>query len=594
MRHSKLVILSDLVFVASSLIVVSPLFFRDTFAIRIYTWSHVGCAIFASLCLAELIFASLLTLYRVAHIGTNRLPQCESQHIVLIPHFQEPMDILRRSIQSVIRDGSTRLLIVLGGENTDVEGLGRAETLRDEFASDTVQMVCTVHVPPESSTMRGKHSNLNHMYRNTKTKVEPGAFVTIMDADSVMPMDYFAAVEADAATCANPNCVFWQAPIIVENIASTPASVRHSVNLRTMWQMALISTCYARMTLSTYTLRWSLLEALNGWDPDHIDEDYNLRVRAARICGADVRPIYRAIRSASIVCSTNIGTICATIVQLCRHGIGLHTLHVHMISSMWCESTAIMLRLVTRDIILQIVAPISMLNGLLWLPLFMQESLLGLYCSGGLVFVSILVIITALLINRILLNGTVSWRDFFGTICFPMAVLIFGYLVIASCLVRLTCSGVNHFKYVKAPRARHQPLQLPTEYAVVGVFGVIAFVVLTTASLIVNTPESAALTTVERNLQVILPLTGILLNVFFFFYDNKPPDKAHTQSIADEQSRINGRSLVNLLEQGRGDEHITTILAGYIARKAENKTTTTRCTGQNLENVSNNFVSVND
>ena len=163
----------------------------------------------------------------------------------------------------------------------------------------------------------------------------------------------------------------------------------------------------------------------------------------------------------------------------------------------------------------------------------------------------------ALYKNHRLLGVRPQWCDLQSAVCFPMAILIFGFLVMGACTFRLLCAGVHEFRYVKASRVEQasSALHLPSEFLLVGSLGCIGFVGLVVGTLVTLSDDSLPAVGMLR-LEVLAPMLSILINVLAFFC-----------SCSSKGASTTTRDLRSLVEKARGDEHFSTIFAGFLARQ---------------------------
>lgn len=218
-------------------------------------------------------------------VGRFGFAPSELRHVVVVPNYKEPEDILRRTLDGLAAQhrASERVIAVLGMEEREQGSREKGEALAAEYADKLLDVIVTVHpgnIPGEEA---GKSSNEAWAARESWTILSGRGFaaemttITSCDADSVLHPKYFSAVSAFYAHDEQRHLRFWQAPLFYyNNIWQVPAPIRLTTWLSHAMQVAeLAMPFFDPLPISTYTLSVQLAERCGWWDPAVIPEDWH-------------------------------------------------------------------------------------------------------------------------------------------------------------------------------------------------------------------------------------------------------------------------------------------------------------------------------
>jgi cellulose synthase/poly-beta-1,6-N-acetylglucosamine synthase-like glycosyltransferase len=241
---------------------------------------------------------------------TNWLRLCQEQsgwdriqHLVLIPTYGEPTEVLETSLSYLAQQDYPRrnIWVVLALEARDPDARARAATLARRFDGQFAAIWSTFH-HDRPGEVRGKSSNLAYAGRWAKERLvdelglDPGdILVTVCDADSRLHARYMSALTHQFLT--DPDGIrriFQPALMFYANLWRIPPMVRIMAGLQSVWQLSRLVTPYRLITQSTYSLSLSTCHAVGYWDPDVIPEDSRMffKVLFALGDGVRVRPIF--------------------------------------------------------------------------------------------------------------------------------------------------------------------------------------------------------------------------------------------------------------------------------------------------------------
>ena len=186
-------------------------------------------------------------------------------HLVVLPNFNEPQDILRRTLQSLSVQAGARLhiTVVLGMEEREPGCRDKVEALLAMFKSSFYHLMATFHPSALPGETPGKATNETWAVRRAREElverlgIPPGQIVvTVVDSDSIIHPHYFAELTRQFATDPRRHSLVWQAPIFLDNdIWHTSAVIR----LVTFFSNAIstgdyISPWEAKFPYSTYSI----------------------------------------------------------------------------------------------------------------------------------------------------------------------------------------------------------------------------------------------------------------------------------------------------------------------------------------------------
>ncbi len=212
-------------------------------------------------------------------------------HLVVLPNFNEPQEILSRTLQSlIVQAGADQsITVVLGMEEREPGAREKAETLMAQYRGKFYGLMATYHPSNLPGEAPGKAMNETwaaHCARQELVEhlgISPDQIVvTVVDSDSIIHPYYFAELTRQFAADTRRYSLVWQAPILSDNdIWHTSAAIR----LVTFYTNAIITGDYlnsweAKFPYSTYSISLKLLEEVNYWDPTAMAEDVSIFMRA--------------------------------------------------------------------------------------------------------------------------------------------------------------------------------------------------------------------------------------------------------------------------------------------------------------------------
>lgn len=230
--------------------------------------------------------------------GAFGFAPADVRHVVIVPNFKEPVEILRRTLDALAAQhaAADRVIVVLGMEEREPDARAKAADLIEEYSDKFLHAMATFHPGNLPGEAPGKSSNEAWAAKQMRPMIDRLGVaselctITSCDADSVLHPRYFAAVSRSFAADANRHRSFWQAPLFFyNNIWEVPAPVRLTTWLHhVMFLAELAMPGYEPLPISTYTMSLNLCEQCGWWDPAVIPEDWHSYLACLFETGDDV------------------------------------------------------------------------------------------------------------------------------------------------------------------------------------------------------------------------------------------------------------------------------------------------------------------
>lgn len=268
-------------------------------------------------------------------VGPAGFAPADVWHIVVVPAYREPAEVLRRTLDGLARQhrARERVVAVLGMEERDESAPATAMLLAQEYAALFARMIVTYHPANIPGEVPGKSSNENWAAREAKRIVcdEMGIereriTITSCDADSVLHPEYLAAVSKLFVSDDRRYARFWQAPLLYyNNIWQVPAPIRFTTWFVHAGQIAeLAMPFYTPLPISTYTLSLTMAEECGWWDPAVIPEDWHMFLQCFMARDGDVglTSVFLPTMADATDGDTWWGALRNRFVQVMRHSWG--------------------------------------------------------------------------------------------------------------------------------------------------------------------------------------------------------------------------------------------------------------------------------
>jgi hypothetical protein len=226
----------------------------------------------------------------VAYPGHQASELGDVHHVVIIPNYNEPMEILRRTLHALAERPEARhhLTVVLAMEEREPAALNKARALRALFADRFARLLVTVHPADRPGEIAGKSSNEAWAARQAKQELVERLglpiehlTLTICDADSLIHPRYFTELTRLFINDPQRHLRFWYAPLFYQNnVWQVPAAIRLLAFSTAAGRLGELARPLSwPLPTSTYTLSFKLADDVGYWDPVVISEDWHMYLR---------------------------------------------------------------------------------------------------------------------------------------------------------------------------------------------------------------------------------------------------------------------------------------------------------------------------
>lgn len=221
-------------------------------------------------------------------------------HFIIIPNYKEPLYKLELTVKAIVKNDYPfkNLYLMLAFEKReDPDAVEKADYLIKKYNKYFKDILCSYHVLTENE-VEGKASNQTYAARFMDTYLQnkgidpQNTVVTICDADSHLPVNYFSYLTYEYLKDINRLYHFYWAPVLLyNNFWQLPLSVRMQATLSSIVRLAFLSQKENLIQISTYSTSLWLLKKVNFWDVDIIPEDWHIYFQAFFAFGNKVKTI---------------------------------------------------------------------------------------------------------------------------------------------------------------------------------------------------------------------------------------------------------------------------------------------------------------
>lgn len=263
------------------------------------------------------------------------LPLDVVHHVVIIPNYQESIDLLRRTLRHLARQvrAAESMSVVLAMESREEGAPEKAAQLQREFAARFAHVFVVSHprgIPGEAAC---KSANLSWAARWVKRLLvdEMGyrmkhLVVTSMDADTTWHPRYFEALSVLFATDPRRYSTYWQAPIRYHgNVWRINPLMRILHAYSSAWELAYLAAPWWRaLPMSSYSISLRLLDSAGYWDPDAIADEWHMFIKSffQRSGSVRVRPVFLPFWANATTGHGLAGVLKQRYLQTLRHAWG--------------------------------------------------------------------------------------------------------------------------------------------------------------------------------------------------------------------------------------------------------------------------------
>ncbi|QQG44674.1 MAG: glycosyltransferase family 2 protein [Candidatus Roizmanbacteria bacterium] len=251
-------------------------------------------------------------------IANNKKSQ-EIQHFIIIPNYKEPLNKIESTIESIVKNDYPyqNLFLIMAFEKREEEAIEKANYFQAKYQSKFKDIITSYHIL-ETNEEPGKASNQTFAARAVDEYVQKNNFpeknvlITICDADSLLPKNYFSYVTYEYLKDKEGAYHFYWAPVLLyNNFAKLPFFVRMQATLSSLLRLAFLSQTNSLIQISTYTTNLWLLKQIDFWDVDIIPEDWHVFFQAFFTFGEKIKtiPLYTIINGDAVYSGSLLKTL---------------------------------------------------------------------------------------------------------------------------------------------------------------------------------------------------------------------------------------------------------------------------------------------
>jgi len=214
----------------------------------------------------------------------NKLPWQDLRHLVILPMYQESLEVVRASFLSLasISYPLDKMIAVLAiEERGGQEALDTAKAIEKEFGNNFFKFLITIHPANIPGEIVGKGSNDTWAIKEAKEKIidelkipYEKIIVSVFDVDTIVHADFFSCLSHSYLTAEKPlRSSFQPIPLFINNIWHAPAFARIFAFSTTFWQMIQQSRPERLITFSSQSIGFKPLVELGFWQTNVVSED---------------------------------------------------------------------------------------------------------------------------------------------------------------------------------------------------------------------------------------------------------------------------------------------------------------------------------
>ncbi len=237
----------------------------------------------------------------------------ELHHIIIIPTYEEPLYILRRTLDALKNQTfpSKKISVFLAFEKREGKtALEKYKLLKKEYRAYFANLVSTFH-PDIKGETKGKSSNTAYAAKIAKQLIVDKQkhkidYITITseDADARFHEEYFACLSFKFLDNPQRFNRIWQPGIMYyNNIWKAPIPIRVFSAMSSIVQISLLNRTDRLINFSTYSTSLKMIDKIGYWDTDVIPEDYRLFFKAYfKLNGQlEVNPIFLPVLADAVL-----------------------------------------------------------------------------------------------------------------------------------------------------------------------------------------------------------------------------------------------------------------------------------------------------
>lgn len=222
------------------------------------------------------------------------------KHFIIIPNYKEPIHKLDETIKTLTNNdypNKENISLVLAFEKREIEASKKNEIITTKYHNYFKEIISCYHSLKKNEEP-GKASNQTYAAKIVDQYVEKNnidrknTLITICDADSQLPKNYFSYLSFEYLKDKDRLFHFYWAPVLLyNNFWQLPFLVRIQATLSSILRLAFLSQKENLIQVSTYSTNLWMLKKINFWDIDIIPEDWHVFFQAFFTFGEKVKTI---------------------------------------------------------------------------------------------------------------------------------------------------------------------------------------------------------------------------------------------------------------------------------------------------------------
>jgi len=215
--------------------------------------------------------------------ATGHLSWSRVHHIVIIPTYDESLDVLRTTLDGLKNtDFIKNNMHVVVGFEARVGDIAKkkAQTVTQEYTQHFGTFLTTMHPDGLPGEKRVKSANANWAVKAMEKKLAAKGIntkqilVSNFDSDTVVGQGYFSYLTYIFITHPDPYHVSYQPlPMYHNNVWDAPAFSRVVATGSTFWQMIESTRPERLVTFSSHSMTLQALKDVGYWQPNIVSED---------------------------------------------------------------------------------------------------------------------------------------------------------------------------------------------------------------------------------------------------------------------------------------------------------------------------------
>ena len=241
------------------------------------------------------------------------------KQFIIIPNYKEKVEKITSTIKNITLSeiDSKNFYLVLAFEEREREAKEKDKKIRNIFQKKFKKIISTYH-PLLEGEEAGKASNQTYAAKKINEFVkknhwlDKNVIITICDADSLLPKNYFSYLTYQYLTDKNHLFHFYWAPVLLyNNFWQLPLFVRIQATLSSILRLAFLEEKENLIQISTYSTNLWLLKQVNFWDVDIIPEDWHIYLQAFFKFGEKIKtlPLYTIVNGDAVYSGSLIKTL---------------------------------------------------------------------------------------------------------------------------------------------------------------------------------------------------------------------------------------------------------------------------------------------